>query len=224
VSSLQAAFKDFKEKMEAQQEEQAQELYSHVAKLEAHAVDFGTQEGLEAGHEHGVTGRSLSMVDAYNLKAARVSYFDAVKALEDASFPLVDLLKSKKDDGMDEVLDCFLLDGPLARLPKAAYLQPCIEQLSVPIHHAGAKTAIGETFLSFALMNVHACAEGAQKHAASLRQLIMDIVSAPLSSQTWVGEASTFAAPLSVEDYAEEDTDKAMGSVVVVPKLERCHF
>ncbi|GJZ52616.1 hypothetical protein Tco_0607131, partial [Tanacetum coccineum] len=31
------------------------------------AVDFGMQEGLEAGHEHGIARRSLSMVDAYNL-------------------------------------------------------------------------------------------------------------------------------------------------------------
>ncbi|GKE32512.1 hypothetical protein Tco_1451834, partial [Tanacetum coccineum] len=107
ASSLHAGFKDFKEKME---------------------------EGLEAGHEHGVVGRSLSMVDAYNPEAARASYVDAVKALEDTSFPLVDLLKSKKDAGMDEVLDYFLLDGPLAGLPEAAYLRPCIEQLSVPIH------------------------------------------------------------------------------------------
>ncbi|GKA99066.1 probable BOI-related E3 ubiquitin-protein ligase 3, partial [Tanacetum coccineum] len=38
--------------------------------------------------------------------------------------------------GMDEVLDCFLLDGPFANLPEAAYLQPCLEQLSVPIYHA----------------------------------------------------------------------------------------
>ncbi|GKB73841.1 hypothetical protein Tco_0935253, partial [Tanacetum coccineum] len=91
---------------------------------------------------------------------------------------------SKKDAGMDEVLDCFLLDGPLAGLPEAAYLQPCIEQLSVPIHHAGDKTAVGETSLSFALMNVHARAEGAKKHAAALRQLMMEIVFAPLSSQT----------------------------------------
>ncbi|GJY79935.1 hypothetical protein Tco_0492686 [Tanacetum coccineum] len=278
VSSLRAGFKDFKEKMEVQQEEQAQELYNRVAELEAHvmdvsgrlegefyptyltllagrrwllthgiqlailkclksseyqgilghalgrAVDFGMQEGLEAGHEHGVAGRSLSMVDAYNPEAARASYVDAVKALEDASFPLVDLLKSKKDAGMDEVLDCFLLDGPLAGLPEAAYLQPCIEQLSVPIHHAGDKTAVGETSLSFALMNVHARAKGAKKHAAALRQLMMEIVSAPLSSQTWVGEASTSAAPLSVEHYTEEDTDEALGSVVAVPKLECCHF
>ncbi|GJX14743.1 hypothetical protein Tco_0206501 [Tanacetum coccineum] len=88
VSSLHAGFKDFKEKMEIQQEEQAQELYNRVAELEAHvmdvsgllessevqvilghalgrAVDFGMQEGLEAGYEHGVAGRSLSVVDAY---------------------------------------------------------------------------------------------------------------------------------------------------------------
>ncbi|GJW21727.1 hypothetical protein Tco_0032349 [Tanacetum coccineum] len=38
--------------------------------------------------------------------------------------------------------------------------------------------------------------------------------------ETWVGEANTSAAPLSVEDYTEEDTDEALGSVVAVPKLE----
>ncbi|GKB26239.1 hypothetical protein Tco_0865640 [Tanacetum coccineum] len=195
VSSLRIGFKDFKEKMEIQQEEQAQELYNRVAELEAHvmdvsgrlegefyptyltllagrrwllthgiqlallkclksseyqgilghalgrAVDFGMQEGLEAG-------RSLSVVDAYNPEVANTDYVNAVKALEDAHFPLVDLLKSKKDAGMDEVLDCFLLDGPLAELSEAASLQPCIEQLSITIHHAGDKTAIGETSLS----------------------------------------------------------------------------
>ncbi|GJW15525.1 hypothetical protein Tco_0019658 [Tanacetum coccineum] len=39
VSSLRAGFKDFKEKMEVQQEEQAQELYNRVAELEAHVMD-----------------------------------------------------------------------------------------------------------------------------------------------------------------------------------------
>ncbi|GJR01486.1 retrovirus-related pol polyprotein from transposon TNT 1-94 [Tanacetum coccineum] len=107
---------------------------------------------------------------------------------------------------------------------EAAYLQPCIEQLLVPIHHAGDKTVVGETSLSFALMNVHARAKGAKKHAATLRQLMMEIVYAPLSSQTWVGEASTSAAPLSVEDYTEEYIEGALGSVVAVPKLECCHF
>ncbi|GJR04583.1 hypothetical protein Tco_0527567, partial [Tanacetum coccineum] len=119
---------------------------------------------------------------------------DAVKALEDTSFPLVDLLKSKKDVGMDELL--------------------------VPIYHVGDKTAVEETSLSFALMNIHARAKGAKKHALALRQLMIEIVSMPLSSQTWVGETSTSASPLSIEDYTKEDTDKTLGSVVVVPKLE----
>ncbi|GJW11890.1 hypothetical protein Tco_1577717 [Tanacetum coccineum] len=231
VSTLQSAFRDFKEKMEAQQEAQAQVLYNRVADLEAHvmdvsgrlegefypayltalagrrwllthgvelamvkclkspeyqnilghalgrAVDFGMQEGLAAGHEHGVAGTPLSAVVAYNPETAEANYLDAVRALEEADFPLVHLLKSKKDSGMDEVLDCFLLDGPLADLPEAAHLQPCLEQLSVPIYHADVNAVVGETSLSFALLNVHTRAEGAKKHAAALRQLMVDIVS-----------------------------------------------
>ncbi|GJY06355.1 hypothetical protein Tco_0373409 [Tanacetum coccineum] len=222
--------------MEIQQEEQAQELYNHMAELEAYvmdvsgrlegefypaylttlagrrwlltlgiqlallkclkspeyqgtlghalgqAVDFGMQEGLEAGYENGTARINLSAVDAYNPEVAKASYINAVKALEDVDFPLVSFLKSKKDVRMGEVLDCFLLDRPLAGLPEAAYLQLCIEQLSIPIHHAGDKTTIGETSLSFALMNVHAHAAGAKKHVVALRQLMMEIVSAPLSS------------------------------------------
>ncbi|GJW64221.1 hypothetical protein Tco_0116105 [Tanacetum coccineum] len=82
------------------------------------------------------------------------------------------------------------------------------------INSSGGQASVGETSLSFALMNVYAHAVGVRKHAAGLRQLMMEIVSAPLSSQTWVGEASTSVAPLSVEDYDEEDTDEALGSVV----------
>ncbi|GJX32518.1 hypothetical protein Tco_0242373 [Tanacetum coccineum] len=188
------------------------------------AMDFGLQDGLEAGYEHRVAETLLSAVEAYNPEAARTSYFDAVRALEDVDFPLVNLLKSKKDVRMDEVLDYFILDGSLADLPKAAHLQPCLEQLSIPIHHSNDKAIVGETSLSFALLNVHSRAEGAKKHVAALRQLMMDIVSNPLSSQTWVGETSTSAAPLSVEDFDEEDTDEALGSVVAIPKFEACHF
>ncbi|GKF11378.1 hypothetical protein Tco_0049304, partial [Tanacetum coccineum] len=140
--------------------------------------------GLEAGYEHGTARRNLSAVDAYNSEAAKASYINAVKAFKDVDFPLVNLLKSKKDAGIDEVLDCFLLDGPLVGLPEAAYLQSCIEQLSIPIYHAGDKTTVGETSLSFALMNVYARAERAKKHDAALRQLMTEIVYAPLSSQT----------------------------------------
>ncbi|GKE13329.1 hypothetical protein Tco_1416880, partial [Tanacetum coccineum] len=45
VSSPRAGFQDLKEKMEVQQEEQAQELYNRVAELEAHVIDvFGRLE------------------------------------------------------------------------------------------------------------------------------------------------------------------------------------
>ncbi|GJX32295.1 hypothetical protein Tco_0242150 [Tanacetum coccineum] len=275
VSTLHSAFRDFKEKMEAQQEEQAQELYNRVAELEAHvmdvsgrlegefypayltalagrrwllthgmelamvkclkspeyqgilghalgrAVDYGMQEGLAAGHEHGIAGTPLSAVVAYDPETAKNNYFDAVRALEEADFPLIHLLKSKKDSGMDEVLDCFLLDGPLANLPEAAYLQPCLEQLSVPIYYADVNAVVGETSLSFALLNVHNRAEGARKHAAALRRLMVDIVSHPLSSQNLLGEASTSAVAFCVDDL---DTDEDLGSVVCMPHLEDPRF
>ncbi|GJW03538.1 hypothetical protein Tco_1562394 [Tanacetum coccineum] len=185
------------------------------------AVDYGMQEGLAAGHEHGVVGTSLSAVMAYNPETTEGDYLDAVRALEEADFPLVRLLKSKKDSGMDEVLDCFLLDGPLANLPEAAYLQPCLEQLSVPIYHADVNAVVGETSLSFALLNVHNRAEGARKHAAALRRLMVDIVSHPLSSQNLLGEASTSAVAFCVDDL---DTDEDLGSVVCMPHLEDPRF
>ncbi|GJW91897.1 hypothetical protein Tco_0169450 [Tanacetum coccineum] len=188
------------------------------------AIEFGMQEGLEAGHEHEVAGRSLSVVEAYNPEVAKANYVGAVQALEDMYFPLVDLLKSKRDAGMDEVLDCFLLDGPLASLPETALLQPCLEQLTVPIHHFGDKTIVGETSLSFALMNVHSRAEGARKHVAALRKLMIGIDSDPLSSLTLMGEASTSAAPLCIGDYEGEDTDEALGSISCTPHLEVSTF
>ncbi|GJR95445.1 hypothetical protein Tco_0267619 [Tanacetum coccineum] len=43
VSTLHIAFQDFKEKAEAQQEEQAQVLYNRVAELEAHVMDVSSR-------------------------------------------------------------------------------------------------------------------------------------------------------------------------------------
>ncbi|GJT41457.1 hypothetical protein Tco_0941322 [Tanacetum coccineum] len=275
VSTLHSAFHDFKEKMEAQQEAQAQELYNRVTELEAHvmdvsgrlegefypaylialagrrwlltygmeltmvkclkspeyqgilghalgqAMDYGMQEGLAAGHEHGVAGTPLFAVVAYNPETAESNYLDAVRALEEADFPLVHLLKSKKDSRMDEILDCFLLDGPLANLPEAAHLQPCLEQLSVPIYHADVNAVVGETSLSFALLNVYTRAKGAKRHASALRQLMVYIVSHPLSSQNLLGGASTSAVAPCVEDL---DTDEDLGSVVCMLQLEDPRF
>ncbi|GKA78161.1 hypothetical protein Tco_0784698 [Tanacetum coccineum] len=58
-----------------------------------------------------------------------------------------------------------------ANLPEAAHLQPCLEQLSVPIYHADVNVVAGDTSLSFALLNVHTSVEGAKKHDAALRHV-----------------------------------------------------
>ncbi|GKG08867.1 hypothetical protein Tco_0334699, partial [Tanacetum coccineum] len=64
-------------------------------------------------------------------------------------------------------------------------------------------------------------AEGAKRHAAALRQLMVDIVSHPLSSQNLLGEASTSVVASCVEDW---DTDEDLGSVVCMPHLEDLCF
>ncbi|GKE33740.1 hypothetical protein Tco_1453062 [Tanacetum coccineum] len=119
------------------------------------AVDYGMQEGLAAGHEHGVAGTPLSAVVTYNLEAAESNYLDAYESSLKNGFILVHLFEVQERFRMDEVLDCFLLDGPLADLPEAAHLQPCFEQLSVHIYHADVNAVAGETSLSFALLNVY---------------------------------------------------------------------
>ncbi|GKD44574.1 hypothetical protein Tco_1269219, partial [Tanacetum coccineum] len=226
VFALHAGFQVFKEKIETQQEEQAQELYNRVAELEAYmmdvsghlegefyptyltllagrrwllthgiylallkclksseyqgilghalgrAIDFGMQEGLEAGHEHAVARRSLAAVDAYNPKVAKAKYVDAVQALEDVSFPLVDLLKSKKDAGIEQLITQGLL------------------------------------LCSHALSNFR----------------FLSIIPVRIEPLTWMGEASTFVGPLSIEDYDAEDTDEILGCVVAIPELEPCRF
>ncbi|GJR81075.1 hypothetical protein Tco_0151860 [Tanacetum coccineum] len=153
VSTLHSAFRDFKEKMEAQQEAQAQEfptpeyqgILGHAL---GRAVDYGMQEGLAAGHEHGIAGTPLSAVVAYNPETAENNYLDAVRALEEVDFPLVHLLN--------------------------------LEQLSVPIYHADVNDVAGETSLSFSLLNDFILVRGRPKKHAKLSQLMVDKVSHPL--------------------------------------------
>ncbi|GJY74849.1 hypothetical protein Tco_0479280 [Tanacetum coccineum] len=118
-----------------------------------------------------------------------------LEALEERTFPW-SLLKSKEDSGMDEFVAL---------------------SSSRPYYHADVNAVVGETSLSFALLNVHTRAEGAKRHASALRQLMVDIVSHPLSSQNLLGEASTFAVAPCVKDL---DTDEDLGSVVCMPQLE----
>ncbi|GJY78914.1 hypothetical protein Tco_0484715 [Tanacetum coccineum] len=161
-----------------------QELYNRVAELEAHVMDVsGRLEGkfyptylttlagrrwllaygvqlallkcLNSFEYQSILGHALGWAVDFGMQAGLEAGHEHGSAGRSLSV-------SKKDAGMYEVLDYFLLDMPAADLPEAVHLQPCLEQLTVPIHYAGDKTIVGETSISFALMNVYNRAEGAK--------------------------------------------------------------
>ncbi|GJS56366.1 hypothetical protein Tco_0629728 [Tanacetum coccineum] len=209
------------------------EFYNRVAKLKAHVMDVsGRLEGefypayltalagqrwllthgielamvkcLKSPEYQGILGHALGRAVDYGMQEGLAAVHE-----HGSSGPTIFASSVKQ---ILRLLRAYLSCAkPLADLPVAAHLQPCLEQLSVPIYHANVNSVVGETSLSFALLNVHARAEGAKKHAATLRQLMVDIVSHPLSSQNLLGEASTSVVISCVEDL---DTDEDLGSVV----------
>ncbi|GJR15828.1 hypothetical protein Tco_0798480 [Tanacetum coccineum] len=124
---------------------------------------------------------------------------------------------------MTIVLDCFLLDGPLASLPEAAHLQSCLEQLTIPIYHADVNAVAGETSLSFAIFNVHTRAEDAKKYAAALYvQYLLPNHFIPLSKSAHLTHLThTSQIPIMLMDL---DTDEDLGSVVCMPQLKDPRF
>ncbi|GJS51278.1 hypothetical protein Tco_0624640 [Tanacetum coccineum] len=117
----------------------------------------------------------------------------------------------------------FLLDGPAADLPEAVHLQPCLEQLTVPIHHAGDKILLEKPPYPLHDESIITASKGANKHVATLSKIIwIDIVLRSFDYPNLCGlRLLTSAVPhLSIEDYHEEDTDEVLGSVVAIPQLE----
>nr|GEV51946.1 retrotransposable element Tf2 [Tanacetum cinerariifolium] len=130
------------------------------------AIDKGMQDGLAAGIDHGKAERGLVDVDAFN-SSAEANYVFVVNALRSA-----------------------------AETPKASRLQPLHEQLMLPIHRTEGQVVIGETFLSFSLDVVHACANTSGVLAA--------IAATTALSTTFVQANSVLPVPAS--DYKVVDT------------------
>ncbi|GJW61763.1 hypothetical protein Tco_0111098 [Tanacetum coccineum] len=170
------------------------------------AMDFGMHVWLERWVCAWVAGTPLCC-QAFNPEAVGQAILDAVRALGGVGLPMALSLVGALAD-LDEATTANRVCGSFPSPSFILMIRSCGEDLS----------SISLSVV-FALLNVHSRAEGAKKHAAALRQLMMEIVSNPLSSQTWVGETSTSAAPLSVEDFDEVDTDEALGSVVAIPKF-----
>ncbi|GJQ91136.1 retrovirus-related pol polyprotein from transposon TNT 1-94 [Tanacetum coccineum] len=99
------------------------------------AINKGMQDGLKAGIDHGKARRDLSVLEVYD-PSAEAKYVDDVNALRTMDLYLHYVLKSKKDACMADLMDSLRLEGPLAEIPRAAELQPSLEQLMLHIHRA----------------------------------------------------------------------------------------
>ncbi|GKC69825.1 hypothetical protein Tco_1115708, partial [Tanacetum coccineum] len=70
------------------------------------AINKAMQDGLKAGIDHGKARRDLSVIKA-NDPSVEAKYVNAMNALRTMDFPLLFMLKSKKDACMVDLLDSF---------------------------------------------------------------------------------------------------------------------
>ncbi|GKA49038.1 hypothetical protein Tco_0741996 [Tanacetum coccineum] len=205
--------------MEAQQEEQAQELYNRVAYLETHVMDVsGRLEGeFYPAYLTALAGRRWLLT--HGMELAWLKRPDMNMELLELHFPPSwhTILRLPRTT----ILMRLFFAGRTLAISLKRYLASLLDQLSIAIYYADVNAVVGETSLSFVLLNIHNRAEGARKHAAALRRLMVDIVSHPLSSQNLLGEASASAVAFSVDDL---DKNEDLGSVVCMPHLEDLHF
>ncbi|GJT61327.1 hypothetical protein Tco_1004860 [Tanacetum coccineum] len=107
------------------------------------AVDFGMQ-GLELGMSRGCRN-PLSVAE----------------------------LKSQKDCQGWMRPKMLYSDGPLADLPEAAHLQPCLEQLSIPIHHSVTRPSLGD-LLCLCFAEFSFSCRRSEEHAAAPSPLMKE--------------------------------------------------
>ncbi|GJY87175.1 hypothetical protein Tco_0501803 [Tanacetum coccineum] len=98
------------------------EYLSAMGEAIDHAIDKGIQYGLAAGIKHGVAGRSITDVAAYN-PFAESDYVAAVNALQSVSFLLLAQLEAHKDASMADIMDLLHLEIPSAKTFEARPLQ-----------------------------------------------------------------------------------------------------
>ncbi|GKB55625.1 hypothetical protein Tco_0911811 [Tanacetum coccineum] len=225
-SSLECAFKLFKGRMEAMQDEQATVLGNMAIGC---AINKGIQDDLKAGVDHGKAGRDLSAIKAYD-PSTEDKYIDSMNALGTVDFSLLSELKPKKDLTIVDLMDSLHLEGPLAEIPGAEDLQPSPAQLMLPIHRPEKNVVLGETSLSFSLQVIHSRVQMVKGEIKEKRLSLTDVIvplAEPLSSKSLIGEASTSVAlataepittlsmtfassgvvpPLSISDYQVLDT------------------
>nr|GEU48528.1 hypothetical protein [Tanacetum cinerariifolium] len=77
------------------------------------AIEKGMQDGLAAEMTHGVEGRVLADVAAYN-PSAEADYFIALQRLQNINFSLLAELRSNKDASIDTIMNILRIEDNLA--------------------------------------------------------------------------------------------------------------
>ncbi|GJU31039.1 hypothetical protein Tco_1174628 [Tanacetum coccineum] len=195
------------------------------------AVKKGMQEGLSARITHGLEGRKLTDVVAYN-SSAEADYLSALQRLQSVNFSLIGELKLNKDASVDTIMNLLRLEGTLAE--RLGLSQPNVNLLMVPIHHYLDQHVIGATALSLSLdvsnSRVRKIRENIANHISALRGVFVPL-SEPLSSAALEGTEGTsgtapdtttalsvtFAStssipPISTDDYDVVRTDGQEGT------------
>ncbi|GKE70128.1 hypothetical protein Tco_1528200 [Tanacetum coccineum] len=213
-SSLESAFKLFKGRMEAIQDEQATVLGNRVAELDAQLLEMAAH--LDEEVDHGKAGRDLFVIEAYD-PSTEAKYIDVMNALGTVDFSLLSELKSKKDASMVDLMDSLCLVGPLAKIPRAVDLQPSPKQLMLPLYRPENDVVLGETSLSFSLQVVHSRVQRVRGEIKEKRLLLTDIMVPlvePLSTKSLIGKASTSAIHATTEPITTLSTTFASSDVV----------
>ncbi|GJS13206.1 hypothetical protein Tco_0407678 [Tanacetum coccineum] len=139
---------------------QSTECQSALGKVITLSVNKGIQEGLEAGIEHGRSGRTLAQVEAYN-PGVKDDFVSAVTDFENVSFSLLDELELLKDSPLASIMSALVLkdaQGNVVSTPELQRFQPSLDQVTVSIYSESGSVS-GEVLLSEVIPTVRAAAE-----------------------------------------------------------------
>ena len=102
-----------------------------LGKLLSCTIRKGMQAGLDANIEHGKHGRKLADIAANN-PTAEADYNSAYQEFREFDCPLLADLSLRKDSDIEDIMRLHQLEAEVAKKLGLAYLQPSLEQLSVP--------------------------------------------------------------------------------------------
>nr|GEW35334.1 hypothetical protein [Tanacetum cinerariifolium] len=157
------------------------------------AIEKGMQDELSARITHGVEGRVLTDVAAYN-PFAKADYQSALQRIQSVNFSLIAELKSNKDASIDTLMNLLRLEGSLAKKLGLTESQTHVDQLMVPIHHSPDQRVIGASVLSLLLdvssFRVRRIKENIAHHRSTLYDVFIPL-SEPLSVTALTGIEGT---------------------------------